>query len=193
MGKRFTITEQEKKQIRLLYEQQSEVNPQIQGVFKYSHQGLNPYVVIDINGMNSEQIFNSTINWIKETFRNPDKVIKMSIPNQKIRFETSANVGQVKNVVFPYLITIEISIKDNKLKFEPIETINPAVPETIQDYSLIGFPNNIPEEGLKQGPIRIKKEKVIEHMSQTMMNLERYLNELTVKLSNSFKKRSDDW
>jgi hypothetical protein len=117
----------------------------------------------------------------------------MSIPNQKIRFETSANVGQVKNVVFPYLITIEISIKDNKLKFEPIETINPAVPETIQDYSLIGFPNNIPEEGLKQGPIRIKKEKVIEHMSQTMMNLERYLNELTVKLSNSFKKRSDDW
>jgi hypothetical protein len=67
--KKFIITESERNQIRGLYEQSTpqsgttdqSIQPQIQGTFQYSSQGLNPYVIVNVNGMNSEQIFNNTL------------------------------------------------------------------------------------------------------------------------------------
>jgi hypothetical protein len=200
MGQKFIITESERNQIRGLYEQSTPQSgtttqpsqPQIQGTFQYSAQGLNPYVIVNVNGMNSEQIFNNTLNWVKETFSNPDKVIKMTIPNQKIRIEISSNIGQVKNVKFPLLMNIEISFKDGKLKFEPIDARNPQS-DPSQDINFIQFPGNIPEDGIKMGGFKFKKEKIIENMSQSTQNLQLYLNNLIKNLTDYFTKKKDDW
>ena len=82
--------------------------------FVYNQLGLTPYVVVEFDSISKEKLFKLTTNWIKETYKNPDKVIKAVIENKKIRI----------NGYSGYEYTIIISFKDNKYKFEPIEVIS---------------------------------------------------------------------
>ncbi len=175
-----------------LYEQsvvQSQTN------FSWNEQGVSPrYSVLSFDGIDASALYNKTLEWIKSTYRYPEKVITTSTPNQRIRIEVSENIGEVKKVRFPYLITIEISFKDSKLKYEPIGTQNPAAQRDLpdMDFSLVDFPKNIPQDGLKVNLVRIKKEKVIENTSKTMDNFVSFLNSSLSSLSN-FIQRKDDW
>jgi hypothetical protein len=98
-----------------------------QNIFVYNQSGLKPnYVVENIDSLNQNELYNKTINWIKETYKNPDEVIKTTIENEKIRFEGfqpkmftwSRMMAKYKVGLF---YTIEISFKDGRYKLEPIE------------------------------------------------------------------------
>src|SRR5690606_1935870 len=71
------------------------------------------------------KIYNKAINWVQETYKNPDKVLKANITNEKIRIDGFANgawwyktLGITSNMDMEY--TLEISFKDGKYRFEYI-------------------------------------------------------------------------
>ena len=96
------------------------------GGFNYTIKGLNPdYVVVEFDSLNQNELFNKAVNWIKETYKNPDEVIKTTIESKKIRFSgVSENYLTYKalgiNMGETVRYTIEISFKDNRYKFQPI-------------------------------------------------------------------------
>ncbi len=172
------------------------MSPQSTISFSWSIQeGVDPkFGVVNVENMEAQSIYNKTLEWVKETYRYPEKVIKSSTPNQRIRIEVSENIGEVKKVRFPYLITIEFSFKDGKFKYEPLGTQNPATQREFpeMDINLMNFPTNIPEDGLKYGMMKLKKDKVIENTSKTMDNLILFLNSSVSNLTNYFQKK-DEW
>lgn len=94
-----------------------------QDKFVFNNEGFTDYVAADVPGTQSE-IYAKTLNWVKETYKNPDVVLKMKIENEKIRIEgfkesflcTKIMGGQsCSNATY----TIEISFKDGRYKFDP--------------------------------------------------------------------------
>ena len=191
MGQKFTITESERNQIRGLYEQSTpqsgtttqSIQPQIQGSFEYGTQGLNPYVIVVVNGLNQQDIYNKTINWVKSTWQNPDKVIKMTIPNEKIRIEGFDRLLTVRKISMNMGYTIEISIKDGKLKFD--------VP------SLLAAPDGVPTGyNYRELPNFKTDEKMLKNFGNSAVNIENHFNILVKKLSDYIvgsKNPKDDW
>lgn len=93
--------------------------------FTYNQQGLLPkFVVVDVDSMTQTELFEKTINWIKETYKNPDEVIKTTIANQKVRFEGYTQKMICVNslgsqVCYGGTYTIEVEVKDGKYRFIP--------------------------------------------------------------------------
>lgn len=93
--------------------------------FSYEQNGLNPkYIVQVFEGTTQKQLFDKSINWIKETYKNPDKVIKTTIDSSMVRLE-----GSIEHYIPVMLVspngdlttyTIEISFRNGRYKFEPI-------------------------------------------------------------------------
>ena len=187
MGQKFTITEQERKQIRGLYEQQTPqtIQPQIQGSFEYGPQGLTPYVVMNVNGVTGQDLFNKTLNWVKTNWQNPDKVLKMTIPNEKIRVE-----GFQQGLITPRKMpmgcgyTVEISFKDNKLKFDVV--------------SILSAPDGVPTGyNYRELPNFKTDEKMLKAFGNSASIIENYFNNLVKSLSTYISgggsTTKDDW
>lgn len=93
--------------------------------FTYNQQGLLPkFVVVDVDSMSQADLFEKTINWIKETYKNPDEVIKTTIANQKVRFEGYTQKMICINslgsqVCYGGTYIIEVEVKDGKYRFIP--------------------------------------------------------------------------
>src|SRR5699024_7474191 len=110
--------------------------------FNYDQSGLNlKYVVVDIPQKTQQELFTKSINWIKETYKNPDKVIKTTIENKKIRFEgvdmdiiSTSALGLT--TYYPTTYVIEIAFKDGKYKFEPI-SIEYRIPSSAYNPTII--------------------------------------------------------
>ncbi len=87
-----------------------------------TNKGVEPIVVI-VDKMNSSELYKKALNWVQETYKNPENVIKAKIENEKIRIN-----GYKENAwYFNYLgskwqhdmeYTVEISFKDGKYKFD---------------------------------------------------------------------------
>lgn len=93
--------------------------------FTFTKEGFTDYVVTEVPGTQNE-IYSKAINWIKENYKNPEEVIKMTIENQKVRIQGyKENFYCVKygkqDICTNAVYVIEISFKDGKYKFEPIE------------------------------------------------------------------------
>lgn len=104
----------------------------LQKAFTFNHEGLTPkHVIKEVADKNKKELFDKAINWIKETYNNPDEVIQMTIEGEKLRFK-----GIQENALcyyafgiktcFPAIYTIEIEFKDDKYKFNilTLELIN---------------------------------------------------------------------
>lgn len=93
--------------------------------FRYDLEGLYPkYVVVGVDSMTQSELFEKTINWIKETYKNPDEVIKTTIANEKVRFVGFQDgVIETKVLGLPYIYgvtyTIEIEFQDGKYRIIP--------------------------------------------------------------------------
>lgn len=81
------------------------------------------YVVINIEGKPSKDLYESVIKYINMTYKNPKEVLKGNIENEYISFETYiANFPLTKNgyakmnIGTKYLTTL--SFKDGKIKYE---------------------------------------------------------------------------
>ena len=135
--------------------------------FEYTEVGLNKNVVVEIPSKTKEEIFTKTMNWVKETWTNPDAVLKMKIDNEKIRVGAIAkDIIKVKGYPFSLNYVIEISFKDNKYKFEIVSLTT----ENTADY--LNLPN-------------FKTDKrMIKNFGNTPTDIENYFNSLNQKLKN---------
>ena len=167
-----------------------------QDKFVYDQRGLNPkYVVVEMDGLKQDELFKKTINWIKETYKNPDEVIKTTIDNKKVRFEGfKDNIICIKSLGMVYcydgLYTIEIEFKDNKYKFTPM-SIEYRVPAS--QYSVGGMR----PISLSDGSAYYKKGKLRKMYNTIPLSVEMLLNGLNLSLSKYLsteqEEGNDDW
>lgn len=147
--------------------------------FEYSEKGINDFVVTKLEGKSIQDIYSKSINWIKETYKNPDKVLTMKIDNEKIRIDAIASgLLTVRNMNFNLDYIIEISIRDGRYKFELV-TLETSDSKT--DY--------------KQIPNFKTDKRIIKNFGNSPSNIENYFNGLNDSLKNYIigKEKKDDW
>ena len=109
-----------------------------QDKFVYNETGLNPkFLVVNIEGKTQKELFEKTVNWIKETYKNPDEVIKTTIDTSKIRFEGSIDnylcvTSLGLKTCYPAFYTIEIEFKEGRYKFS---VLNLEILSSASQYS----------------------------------------------------------
>lgn len=96
------------------------------GSFEFSRGGLTDYVVGTFDtSLKADFLHKAATNWIKETYKMPDKVIQASIDASMIRINGVKFGGiQANGIIKPFYdlrYTISIDFKDGKLKFDPIK------------------------------------------------------------------------
>lgn len=103
--------------------------------FAYNENGLTPeYLVGETDGKTQQEIYTKTLNWVKETYKNPDEVIKTTIENEKIRFEgvemdLMCHSALGSTTCYNTTYTIEIEFREGKYKFTPL-SITYRIPAT---------------------------------------------------------------
>jgi hypothetical protein len=80
-------------------------------------------IVVNVDTLKADHLFKKAINWVQETYKNPEKVLKAKIENEKIRVDGFANnawwyktLGMKMSYNMDY--SIEVSFKDGKYRFE---------------------------------------------------------------------------
>ena len=110
------------------YHSYRQLNPNI-AFFEFRDKKFTDFVVVTIDSLSQNKLYERTINWIKEKYKNPESVIKMTIENEKIRFEgykenlyfvTRKFLGAEGTTYYGGNYTIEISLKNGKYKFDPV-------------------------------------------------------------------------
>lgn len=164
--------------------------------------GMTDFVVTPIEGKTAPEIYKKVIEWIKVTYKNPDKVILSTIENEYVRFEGSsetlysANIIMLGKTYYNSKYQIEIYIKDGKYKFDLISMQN-YYPRT--QYSAGGwtenvlFNSNTPKEGLSTF---YKKDGSLKSMWKFLPEVPSYFNDLNKSLletivASSTAKKSD--
>lgn len=144
----------------------SQETKKLESKFEFSETGLND-LVVDIDNKTKEEIYLKCINWTKETYKNPELVLKMQIPNEKIRIDAIAknlaNVGNKNNRIFLDIeYSIEIAFKDNKYKLKIIS----IVVKKVKDLKSENF----------------KSDNMIKYWGTTPIDIEIYFNNLNQSL-----------
>lgn len=142
--------------------------------------GMTDFVVSNVEGKTAPEIYKKVIEWIKITYKNPDKVILSTIENEYVRFEGFSEVCYSMNVplmgknYYETKYQIEISIKDGKYKFDLIGMENYITPS---QYSRGGWTTNTFFNG------NIDKdflEKNIYKKDGTLRSYYKYINDVPV-------------
>jgi hypothetical protein len=167
-----------------------------------NERGMTDYIVTPIEGKTAQEIYKKVIDWIKITYKNPDKVILSTIENEYIRFEGSSEVLYSLNMGIlgvQYQDTkyqIEVSIKDDKYKFDIIgmENYIPASQNSKGGWNANGiFNGNLPKENLA---MFYKKDGSLKNMWKNLPKVPSYFNELNkslVESINSTVKKNETW
>lgn len=156
--------------------------------FSYNEEGLTPeYIVLEKESMTQEQLYTKAINWIKETYKNPDKVIKAQIENEKVRFEgvemdlicrSALGTSHCFNATY----TIEIEFREGKSKFTPTN-LTYRIPrsqynaEMIEDVSFLSGEKYYKRNGKLKGVTKSLPEAVEKHFSTLYSSYYNYINE----------------
>lgn len=149
--------------------------------FEYSENGINDYIVTKVENKSAEQIYCKTISWVKETFENPDKVLKMNIENEKLRINgVSSDLLFVKKMKIPLEYIIEIAFKDGKYKFDLISL------RTSNEYG---------EADYKKIPNFKTDKKLVKNFGESPQRIEDYFNGLNQSLKKIIigDSKKDDW
>ncbi|GHC57695.1 hypothetical protein [Ulvibacter litoralis] len=86
---------------------------------------MQDYLIVKIDSLSAEELYNKSIRWVKETYKQPDEVIKMSIENNKLRIESIIPKSYCfLGVCDDSKYIIVLSFKNGRYKFEPIEVYN---------------------------------------------------------------------
>lgn len=132
--------------------------------FEYSETGINDYVITEIDLITQKELFSKTLNWVKETWKNPEEVLKMQIENEKLRIEGIAEkLVKVRDFGFNATYIIEISFEDNKYKFELV-----SLTAEKADYKKI--------------PNFKTDKKMLKNFGTTPIDIENYFNTLNQNL-----------
>lgn len=165
--------------------------------------GMTDFVVTEVSGKTAPEIYKKIIEWIKITYKNPDKVILSTIENEYIRFEGISSSFYSINIPFigkSYQDTkyqIEISIKDGKYKFDIISMENYTSPS---QYTSGGWSNNVlfngnlDKEFLEKSFYR--KDGTLKSVWKNINDVPVYFNELNKSILDgmtSSVKKNDGW
>jgi hypothetical protein len=161
--------------------------------FTYNQDGLTPeYLLIESEGATKEDLYQKSINWLKETYKNPDEVIKATFENKKVRFEPVAMdamshraLGTVRYYNATY--SIEIEFRDGKCKFTPL-LISYRVSEAGYNITeVIDFENG-EDYYRRNGKLKGRTKDIPESVENLLNGLS---NSLTEYINNSTKK--EEW
>ena len=155
--------------------------------FKLTREGVAP-IVQEIEGKTAADLYNSAINWVQSTYKNPDKVLKAKIENESIRIDgykssawyyTSIGIKNYYNMQY----SINVSFKEGKYRME---------------YTIGDFTTNTGQKLTYSYPTFFKKDGTIRGTyDEAVPSLEASMNELANSLFNylSGKTQSDnsDW
>lgn len=92
--------------------------------FKFNNDGTTDYVVYMVDTISAATIYSKTVNWINETYKNPDKVIKAKIENEMIRIDgySSSTFSRTfksgSKAEYDVTYTLEIQIQDGKYRIK---------------------------------------------------------------------------
>lgn len=95
-----------------------------QTTFQFNPDGTTDYVVYSVEKVTAADIYKKIINWVNETFKNPNEVIKAKIENEMIRIDgylssafnrTFASGGKAD---YDITFTMEIQIQDGKFRMK---------------------------------------------------------------------------
>lgn len=165
--------------------------------------GMTDFIVVNVESKSATEIYKKVIEWIKVTYKNPDKVILSTIENEYVRFEGSSSAVYPVNVPLmgkSYLESkyqIEISIKEGKYKFDVIGMENYNSPS---QYSRGGwipntvFNGNSDKEFLDK--IIYKKDGTLRSYYKFINDVPEYFNDLNKSLVESVTatvKKNDSW
>lgn len=165
--------------------------------------GMTDFVVMDVAGKNSPEIYKKIIEWIKITYKNPDKVILSTIDNEYVRFEGfssafySINIPLMGKSYQDTKYQIEIYIKDGKYKFDIIGMENYTSPS---QYSRGGWSNNVlfngnvDKEFLEKSIY--KKDGTLRSIWKNINDVPAYFNDLNKSIlegMSSSVKKNDSW
>jgi len=165
--------------------------------------GMTDFVVTNVEGKIAPEIYKKVIEWIKITYKNPDKVILSTIENEYVRFEGFSEVCYAMNVplmgknYYDTKYQIEISIKDGKYKFDLIGMENYITPS---QYSRGGWTTNtlfngsIDKDFLDKNIY--KKDGTLRSYYKYINDVPQYFNDLNKSLVESITatvKKSDSW
>lgn len=117
--------------------------------FKFTKEGFTDYVVGNVEGKTTQELYKKTIDWINVTYKNPKEVIKAQIENDYIRIEgAKSNMLCIKTLGLlncsDVRYQIEISLKDGKYKFDLIKLEQYTAPSKytfISGWSEVGLAN----------------------------------------------------
>lgn len=153
--------------------------------FEYQEEGLNDFVVTVVESKAATEIYASSLNWVKETYKNPDEVLKATIEGKKVRINGVAlNLLFVKKYTFPIEYSIEIGIKDGRYKFELLYLNSLVDGKTGADF--------------KSVPNMKTSKKNIKLFGETPNRIENYFNDLNKSLKNYIESEGlgesdEDW
>jgi len=149
------------------------------------------FVVINVEGLNSQALYDNALKYINKTYKNPDKVIKGNIKGEYLSFVTHVSDFLVYNnsgakIPISANYRTELHFKDNKVKFEIIEL---EMPGPSPSYEVIF------SGGAMQGYIIYNKKGVLKK-EETKNNIETYFNSYIEDLENDLKginSESEEW
>lgn len=154
--------------------------------------GLTDFIVINCEGKSKIDLYNKVIDWISVYYNSPKEVIKAEIKDDYIRIEgiqntvilgTFMGVDTFEN--FKY--QIEISVKDNKYKFDVIniETYTNPTQYSIGGWNPFQFTNttNFYKNGKIRNSVKYLPENLPKIFNDINENLYNYIlnNESTTK------------
>lgn len=92
-------------------------------IFELNKDSLTDYVVTPIENYSQAELYNKTLLWVMETYKNPDEVISAKVENDFIRIGgSSQNLfcinGLGAKTCYVTRYDIDISFKEGKYKFD---------------------------------------------------------------------------
>ena len=149
------------------------------------------YIVYDINGLSTTQLYENAINYVNEKYKNPEEVIKGKIEGEYLKFDTYVSDFILYNnsgIKMPIQanFTTQLRFKDGKVKYE-ISSLDMKC-KTSNYYVLFSG-------GMMQGYIIYKKNGKL-FKEKAKLDIEKQINIYMMDLLNFLKgedSSNDNW
>lgn len=98
--------------------------PVVMPTFKFNPDGTAEFCMYQADKLTAAEIYTKTINWINETYKNPDAVIKGKVENEMVRIDGfndkmfTRTVSSGKVIDYGVKYTMEIQVQDNKFRIK---------------------------------------------------------------------------
>jgi hypothetical protein len=146
------------------------------------NKGMTDFIVTPVENKTTSEIYNKVIDWIKLTYKNPNKVILSNSEKNYVRFEGNS---ETLYSGLPAKYEIEISIKDGKYKFD---LISMQCQLTSNKYTIWTdtplFYKPITQEDLEKKYV-FKKDGSLKNSHKFAIEIPTYFNNLNKSLSKS--------